>query len=63
MAQTDRPRPFRYDADVPPGKKRQFRYPVSETYLGDSVGIPVTVINGDHAGPPTPAEVPPPPLS
>ncbi len=51
MTRTDRPRPFRYDAEVPPGKKRQFRYPVSETYLGDPVEIPVTVVNGDRAGP------------
>ncbi len=45
------PRPFRFDAEVAPGEKRQFRYEVSETYLGDPVEIPVTVINGDQDGP------------
>ena len=48
---TDQPRPFRFDAEVAPGEKRQFRYEVSETYLGDPVQIPVTVINGDQPGP------------
>jgi predicted deacylase len=47
----DQPRPFRFDAEVEPGEKRQFRYEVSETYLGDGVEIPVTVINGQRAGP------------
>ncbi|SDY93418.1 succinylglutamate desuccinylase/aspartoacylase family protein [Halopenitus persicus] len=45
------PEPFRYDAQVDPGEKRQFRYEVGETYLGDPVEIPVTIINGQHAGP------------
>ncbi|WP_267643848.1 succinylglutamate desuccinylase/aspartoacylase family protein [Haloarchaeobius amylolyticus] len=44
-------RPFRYDSEVDPGEKKQFRYEVSETYLGDSVEIPVTVINGSEPGP------------
>jgi hypothetical protein len=43
--------PFRYDSEVPPGEKRHLRYPVGETYLGDPVEIPVTVVNGDHGGP------------
>ena len=47
----DQPQPFRFDAEVPPGEKRQFRYEVSETYLGDSVEIPVTIINGERDGP------------
>ncbi|MFB6136710.1 MAG: succinylglutamate desuccinylase/aspartoacylase family protein [Halobacteriaceae archaeon] len=47
----DPPRPFRFDAEVPPGEKRQFRYEVSETYLGDPVAVPVTVVNGDGDGP------------
>ena len=47
----DEPRPFRYDAEVDPGEKRQFRYEVSETYLGDPVEVPVTIINGERAGP------------
>jgi hypothetical protein len=44
-------RAFRYDGEVPPGEKRQFRYEVGETYLGDPVEIPVTVVNGDEPGP------------
>ncbi|WP_152040767.1 succinylglutamate desuccinylase/aspartoacylase family protein [Salinigranum salinum] len=47
----DQPRSFRYDGEVRPGEKRQFRYEVSETYLGDPVEIPVTVINGTDPGP------------
>lgn len=50
MSETD-PEPFQYDAAVDPGEKRQFRYEVGETYLGDAVEIPVTVINGEHDGP------------
>jgi predicted deacylase len=43
---------FTYDGGrVPPGETERFRHPVSETYLGDPVRIPVTVINGSHAGP------------
>ncbi|SFR45297.1 succinylglutamate desuccinylase/aspartoacylase family protein [Halogeometricum limi] len=45
------PKPFRYEAEVPPGQKRHLRYEISETYLGDPVEIPVTVINGEHGGP------------
>ena len=41
---------FLDDGGVPPGEKRQFRYEVSETYLGDPVEIPVTVINGARPG-------------
>jgi predicted deacylase len=44
-------RSFKYDGEVKPGEKRQFRYEVSETYLGDSVEIPITIINGDNPGP------------
>ncbi|ELZ26593.1 succinylglutamate desuccinylase/aspartoacylase [Halogeometricum pallidum JCM 14848] len=44
------PKPFRYDS-VPPGEKRHLRYEISETYLGDPVEVPVTVINGEHEGP------------
>jgi predicted deacylase len=47
----DEPRPFRYDGEVAPGEKRHIRYEISETYMGDPVEIPVTVINGDHPGP------------
>ncbi|MFC7204178.1 succinylglutamate desuccinylase/aspartoacylase family protein [Haloferax namakaokahaiae] len=45
------PEPFRYDAEVPPGETRHVRYEISETYLGDPVEIPVTIINGEHPGP------------
>ncbi|WP_277555293.1 succinylglutamate desuccinylase/aspartoacylase family protein [Halobaculum limi] len=45
------PTPFRYQAEVDPGETRHFRHEVGETYLGDSVEIPVTVINGEHDGP------------
>ncbi|MFB6141049.1 MAG: succinylglutamate desuccinylase/aspartoacylase family protein [Halosimplex sp.] len=48
---TEAPEPFRFDAEVAPGEKRQFRYEVSETYLGDSVEIPVTIVNGTEPGP------------
>ncbi|MFC7234694.1 succinylglutamate desuccinylase/aspartoacylase family protein [Halosegnis marinus] len=47
----DEPRPFRYDGEVRPGEKRHVRYEVSETYLGDPVEVPVTVINGTEPGP------------
>jgi hypothetical protein len=47
----DEPRPFRYDGEVRPGEKRQFRYEVGETYLGDPVEIPVTIVNGEEPGP------------
>ncbi|WP_049934758.1 succinylglutamate desuccinylase/aspartoacylase family protein [Haloplanus natans] len=47
----DQPRPFRIDADIDPGEKRQFRFEVSKTYLGDPVEIPVTVVNGEGDGP------------
>ena len=44
-------RPFPYDREVPPGEVRHLRYEVSETYLGDPVDVPVTVVNGEHDGP------------
>ncbi len=50
MADTS-PEPFRYDAEVEPGERRHVRYEIGETYLGDPVEIPVTIINGEHAGP------------
>jgi predicted deacylase len=46
-----RARPFRYGGEVRPGEKRHLRYEVGETYLGDPVEVPVTVINGDRPGP------------
>ncbi|QAU11910.1 succinylglutamate desuccinylase/aspartoacylase family protein [Halorubrum sp. BOL3-1] len=50
---TDRePEAFTFDGGrVEPGETEEFRYPVSETYLGDPVRIPVTIINGSRPGP------------
>jgi predicted deacylase len=46
------PEAFSYDGGtVPPGERQNVRYSVSETYLGDPVRIPVTIINGERAGP------------
>ncbi|MBX0322065.1 succinylglutamate desuccinylase/aspartoacylase family protein [Halomicroarcula sp. F13] len=42
---------FRYEGEVPPGETRHVRYEVGETYLGDPIEIPVTIVNGDHDGP------------
>lgn len=43
---------FTYDGGrVEPGETRELRYTVSETYLGDPVRIPVTIINGPADGP------------
>ena len=47
----EKARSFSLDFDVNPGEQRQFRYEVSETYLGDPVEIPVTIINGSEPGP------------
>ncbi|WP_435332589.1 succinylglutamate desuccinylase/aspartoacylase family protein [Haloarchaeobius sp. TZWWS8] len=47
----NRARSFRFDAEVDPGEKRHFKYEIGETYLGDSVEIPVTIINGEQDGP------------
>jgi len=48
---TSDPEPFRYDGEVAPGEKRHIRYEIGETYLGDPVEIPVTIVNGTAAGP------------
>lgn len=43
---------FEYDNGVVnPGESQKFQFTVSETYLGDSIRIPVTVINGSEPGP------------
>ena len=43
---------FTYDGGaVAPGETANVRYSVSETYLGDPVRIPVTIINGEDSGP------------
>ena len=36
---------------VGPGERQNVRYGISETYLGDPVRIPVTIINGERSGP------------
>ncbi|WP_224335171.1 succinylglutamate desuccinylase/aspartoacylase family protein [Haloprofundus halobius] len=36
---------------VGPGETQNLRYSVSETYLGDPVRIPVTIVNGERDGP------------
>jgi hypothetical protein len=36
---------------VEPGDRQNIRYGISETYLGDPVRIPVTVVNGERPGP------------
>ena len=36
---------------VAPGETQNIRYGISETYLGDPVRIPVTIINGERDGP------------
>jgi len=44
--------PFEYDGGrVEPGETQHLRFPVSETYLGDPVRIPVTIVNGSTPGP------------
>ncbi len=46
------PVPFTYDGGrVDPGERQNIRYTVTETYLGDPVRIPVTIINGEKPGP------------
>ena len=43
---------FTYDGGrVDPGERQNVRYTVSETYMGDPVRIPVTIINGERPGP------------
>ncbi|WP_336133462.1 succinylglutamate desuccinylase/aspartoacylase family protein [Natronomonas amylolytica] len=43
---------FTYDGgSVAPGETANIRYTVSETYLGDPVRVPVTIVNGDRDGP------------
>ncbi len=44
--------PFEFEGGtVAPDERFDFRFSVSETYLGDPVRLPVTVINGPHPGP------------
>lgn len=49
---TDAGAPFTFDGGrVDPGETMNLRYGVSETYLGDPIRIPVSIINGTQAGP------------
>lgn len=44
--------PFQYDeGTVEPGTSEQIRYKTGETYLGDPIEIPVTVLCGHEPGP------------
>jgi predicted deacylase len=48
----DEATPFTYDGGrVDPGEIQNVRYTVSETYMGDAVRMPVTIVNGAKAGP------------
>ncbi|GAA0230195.1 succinylglutamate desuccinylase/aspartoacylase family protein [Halobacterium noricense] len=48
----DEAEPFTYNGGiVEPGETQNIRYGISETYLGDPVRIPVTIINGVYPGP------------
>lgn len=44
--------PFRYadGNEVPPGEKRHLQYSIGKTYLGNSIELPVTIINGAQPG-------------
>jgi len=43
---------FEYDGGrVEPGTRQNLRYAISETYLGDPIRIPVTIVNGEREGP------------
>ncbi len=44
--------PFTYQGGrVDPGETQNLRYTVTETYLGDPVRLPVTIVNGGDGGP------------
>ncbi|WP_135828992.1 succinylglutamate desuccinylase/aspartoacylase family protein [Halorussus halobius] len=46
------PDAFTYNGGiVEPGETQNIRYGISETYLGDPVRIPVTIVNGAESGP------------
>lgn len=46
------PEPFTFHGGrVDPGETRSPRYTITETYLGDPVRMPVTIINGSDSGP------------
>jgi len=44
--------PFTYQGGrVDPGESQNLRYSISETYLGDPIRVPVTILNGEYRGP------------
>jgi predicted deacylase len=44
--------PFVFEGGtVEPGERVNVRFPISETYLGDPVRLPVTIVNGPYPGP------------
>ncbi|MFW5939860.1 MAG: succinylglutamate desuccinylase/aspartoacylase family protein [Halolamina sp.] len=46
------PEPFTYDGGrIDPGERQQLRFTVSQSYLGDPVRMPVTIVNGEEPGP------------
>ena len=48
----EEPAPFTYNGGrVDPGESANIRYGISETYLGDPIRIPVTIVNGPNPGP------------
>jgi len=52
MAGSDADDAFTYNGGiVEPGETQNIRYGISETYLGDPVRIPVTIVNGAEPGP------------
>jgi len=52
MAGSDADGTFTYNGGiVEPGETQNIRYGISETYLGDPVRIPVTIVNGAEPGP------------
>ncbi|MFB6094291.1 MAG: succinylglutamate desuccinylase/aspartoacylase family protein [Halanaeroarchaeum sp.] len=44
--------PFTYiGGRVDPGETANIRYSISETYMGDPIRVPVTIVNGEEPGP------------
>ena len=52
VGRMDAPEPFAYDGgEVAPGETATIRHDVGETYLGEPVRVPVTVVVGGRPGP------------
>lgn len=47
----DEPRPFPVADGIDVGERRHLRYEIGETYLGDPVKVPITIIKGARPGP------------